>query len=90
MTIFLTLFGIGLVLQFIWLVFREYQILSEERDRRMADAVARDIITRHLIGRIHALEEKRDRNRIGTCEYEALDLEAYDARRALAELIDSE
>ncbi|HMF66122.1 MAG TPA: hypothetical protein VK602_00760 [Phyllobacterium sp.] len=87
MTTVFICFGIGLVLQFVWHLARAVEKRSQERSWRQADTAARDIMSRQLIGHIHALEQKRDRQRIGTREYESLDLEAYESRRQLVELI---
>lgn len=88
MTAFLIFFGAGIVVQFIWHLAREYekQTTSQQQDWVRFDEPSQDIVVRELIGKIHALEMKRDQNRIGTREYEALDLEAYETRRVLADL----
>lgn len=86
-TVFIT-FGVIVLVQFAWHLAREYGRTMKEQQWRAATIQARDIITRELIGKIVALENKRDSNRIGSREYEALDLEAYNARRVLAELVD--
>lgn len=87
MTYWLIIFGVIVLVQFAWHLAREYDRRVRKHQWLDASIQAREILTRELIGRIVALEDKRDRNQIGTREYEALDLEAYGARRALADLV---
>jgi len=87
MTTFLICFGIFLAVQFVWHLACEYGRQVRQKQWLAASITAHDILARELIGKIVSIEDKRDRNRVGSREYEALDLEAYDARRALANLV---
>lgn len=92
MTYWLITFGVIVLIQFAWHLAREYErqkAAAESKPVFRIDGTAlKEARMRELIGRIHSLEAKRDRNRVGSREYEALDLEAYAARLDLALLAD--